>query len=201
MEAVEVVVEVLSEVVVVIEVVTVDVEVTVEVVMVNSREEITTVKVVMEVVLQVDTVVLHLLHRRTELLHPNHLTTHTEVPQALQPINHNHLVDTDNPNNQATTALVVNKATADNNKATVKVNNKVTDRVSNNKATARVNNRVTAVHHNSQQLQRLQVTLKDTVSNNRTEQAPEDRMDINKQGDLIKSIRDEQFYLCRTYST
>merc|ERR1712013_979224 len=194
MEAVEVVVEVLSEVVVVIEVVTVDVEVTVEVVMVNSREEITTVKVVMEVVLQVDTVVLHLLHRRTELLHPNHLTTHTEVPQALQPINHNHLVDTDNPNNQATTALV-------NNKATVKVNNKVTDRVSNNKATARVNNRVTAVHHNSQQLPRLQVTLKDTVSNKRTEQAPEDRMDINKQGDLIKSIRDEQFYLCRTYST
>jgi len=160
MEDVEVTVETKAVMVVVV-------KLTVEVVMVNSREEITTVKAVMEVVLGVDTVVLHLLHPRMELLQPNHLTTRTEVPQAPQPINHNHLEVTVS-SNPVTTALVANKAT---------------DRVSN-KVMARVNNRATAVHHSNQQLQHLQVTLKVTVNNNRTEQAQEDRMDISKLGPL-----------------
>jgi len=168
MEDVEVTVETKAVMVVVV-------KLTVEVVMVNSREEITTVKAVMEVVLGVDTVVLHLLHPRMELLQPNHLTTRTEVPQAPQPTNHNHLVDTDS-SNPVTTALVANRAT-------VRVNNKVTARVSN-KAMVRVNNKATAVHHSNQQLQHLQVILKDTVNNNRTEQVLEDRTDINNLGPL-----------------
>ena len=164
----EEVVEAVMEVdVVVIEAVMVDAEAMVEEVMANSREEITTVKVVMEAVLEVDTVVLHLPHPRTELLQPNLRTTRTEAPQVPQPINHSHLVDMDS-SNRVTTALVVNKATA---------------RV-NNKAMARVNNRVTVAHHSNQQLQHLQVILKDTVNSNHTEQAQEDRTDISNLGPL-----------------
>ena len=200
----EVVGEDMEVVVVVIEAVTVDGEVTAETkvvmvvavkvmeeaVMVNSREEITTVKAVMEVVLEVDTVVLHLLHPRTELLQPNHHTTHTEVPQALQapqPISHLEVMR----NPRVTTALVANKATG-------KVSNKAMDKDSNNRATARVNNkatinnRVTAVPHSNQQHQHLQVTLKGTTNNNNNNNNPHmevqgevARTDINNKLDAV----------------
>merc|ERR1712013_535242 len=94
-------------------------------------------------------------------------------------------------------ALVVNKATADSNKAMADSSNKVTARV-NNKATARVNNKVTAAHHSNQQLQHLQVIHKVTANNNHTEQALEDHTDINKQGDLKYPCR-QFFKLCCTH--